>query len=275
MNKIKLYNGVNLPEIGFGTWHIKDESILENALISAIKLGYKHIDTASKYQNEKFIGKILKKYNIQRNEIFITSKLWNDNKGYEETLKAFDDTLKNLQTEYLDLYLIHWPMTSKNWEEINWDTWRAFEKLYNEGKVRAIGVSNFLIPHLQSLKKNIKIMPMVNQIEFHPGFMQKDTVEYCIKNNIVVEAWSPLGSGKMLKNIELNEIANKYNKSVAQICIKWCLQNNIVPLPKSVCYERIKENINIYDFSISNEDMKYINSMNYFACSGLNPNRIF
>lgn len=275
MNEIKLYNGVNLPEIGFGTWHIKDENVLEDALITAIKLGYKHIDTAAKYQNEEFIGNILKKNNVPRDKIFITSKLWNDNKGYKETLKAFEETLKRLQTEYLDLYLIHWPMTSENWEEMNWETWRAFEKLYNDGRVKAIGVSNFLIQHLESLKKNINIMPMVNQIEFHPGLMQNDTVEYCKKNNIIVEAWSPLGSGRMLENVELNEIANKYNKSVAQICIKWCLQNNVVPLPKSTHHERIKENIDIYDFCISNEDMEYINSMNYFAGSGLNPNRIF
>lgn len=275
MNDFCLNNNIFIPNIGFGTWHIKDSNLLEESIILAIKLGYRHIDTASKYGNEKFIGNTLKKYNIPRDEIFITSKVWNTDKGYDNTLKAFERSLQNLQTDYLDLYLIHWPMTSNNWEEINWSTWKALEKLYEEGKVRAIGVSNFLVPHLESLKKKINILPMVDQIEFHPGFMQKDTIDYCMKNNIVVEAWSPIGSGKMLNNAELQRIAKKYNKSVAQICIKWCLQNNVLPLPKSTHYERIKENIDIYNFDISNEDMKFINSMSYFAGSGLNPNIIF
>lgn len=275
MNDFCLNNNILIPNIGFGTWHIKDSIILEESIISAIKLGYRHIDTASKYGNEEFIGNTLKKYNIPRDEVFITSKVWNNDKGYDNTIKAFEQSLQNLQTNYLDLYLIHWPMTSDNWEEINWSTWKALEKLYEEGKVRAIGVSNFLVPHLESLKKRINILPMVNQIEFHPGFMQKDTVDYCIKNNIVVEAWSPIGSGKMLNNLDLQRIAKKYNKSVAQICIKWCLQNNVLPLPKSTHHERIKENIDVYNLDISNEDMKFINSMPYFAGSGLNPNIIF
>lgn len=275
MNEFYLYNNVEIPNIGFGTWHIKEKQTLENSIIAAVNLGYKHIDTASKYKNEEFIGSTLKKYNIPREKIFLTSKVWNSDKGYKNTLKAFENTINYLNTDYLDLYLIHWPMTSKNWEEINWDTWQALEKLYLDGKVRAIGVSNFLVPHLESLMKNIKIKPMVNQIEFHPGFMQIETVNYCKEKNILVEAWSPIGSGKMLNNIELNEIAKKYNKSVAQLCIKWCLQNNVLPLPKSTHYERIKENIDINNFNISSEDMYYINHMPYFAGSGLNPNIIF
>lgn len=275
MNDFCLYNNINIPNIGFGTWHIKDPSVLENSIVSAINLGYRHIDTASKYKNEEFIGNTLKKYNIPREKIFITSKVWNDDKGYENTIEAFEKTLNRLQTDYLDLYLIHWPMTSDNWEEVNWSTWKALEKLYVDRKVKAIGVSNFLVHHLESLNKKLNIMPMVNQIEFHPGFMQKDTVDYCIKNNIVMEAWSPIGSGKMLDNFELKSIAKKYNKSVAQICIRWCLQNNVVPLPKSTHYERIKENIDIYNFSISDKDMQFINSMPCFANSGLNPNIIF
>lgn len=275
MNEFYLYNNVEIPNIGFGTWHIKEKQTLENSIIDAVNLGYKHIDTASKYKNEEFIGSTLKKYNIPREKIFLTSKVWNSDKGYKNTLKAFENTINYLNTDYLDLYLIHWPMTSKNWEEINCDTWQALEKLYLDGKVRAIGVSNFLVPHLESLMKNIKIKPMVNQIEFHPGFMQIETVNYCKEKNILVEAWSPIGSGKMLNNIELNEIAKKYNKSVAQLCIKWCLQNNVLPLPKSTHYERIKENIDINNFNISSEDMYYINHMPYFAGSGLNPNIIF
>lgn len=153
MNDFCLYNNIHIPNIGFGTWHIKDSGILENSVISAINSGYRHIDTASKYKNEEFIGNTLKKHNIPRKEIFITSKVWNDDKGYENTIKAFEKTLHLLQTDYLDLYLIHWPMTSDNWEEVNWNTWKALEKLYTDGKVKAIGVSNFLVPHLESLKK--------------------------------------------------------------------------------------------------------------------------
>lgn len=275
MKYINLYNGVKVPEIGFGTWHIKEEKTLENSISWALESGYKHIDTASKYCNEEFIGKTLKKLKIPRDEIFITSKLWNTDKGYNQTIKAFNETLKRLKTDYLDLYLIHWPMTSKNWKEDNIETWKAMEMLYKQGKIKAIGVSNFLVQHLEALLEETDIPPIINQIEYHPGFMQKETVEFCKKNNIIVEAWSPLGSGSMLDNEQLKEIADKYNKSVAQICIKWCLQNGIVPLPKSTNKDRIKENINVYNFTISNEDMNFINSMECFATSGLSPNKIF
>lgn len=275
MNNLKLCNGIEIPEIGFGTWHIKDENELESSIKTAIEFGYTHIDTASKYKNERFIGNTLKKYNILREKLFITSKLWNEDKGYENTMRAFNETLNRLQTDYLDLYLIHWPMTAENWEELNAETWKAFEELYKKGKVRAIGVSNFMIQHLESLKEYANILPMVDQIEFHPGLTQKDTVEYCKNNNILIEAWSPLGSGKMLDNAELKSIAARYNKTVAQLCIKWCLQNGVVPLPKSIHSKRIKENICVYDFKISDEDMKYINNMEYFAGSGLTPNKIF
>ena len=166
-------------------------------------------------------------------------------------------------------------MTCENWQEVNLETWRALEELYNKKQVRAIGVSNFMPTHIEALKQNIHIMPMVDQIEFHPGFMQKETVEYCNKNNILVEAWSPLGSGRVLDNIELKKIATKYHKSVAQICIMWCLQNDVLPLPKSMNSERIKENIDIYGFDISMEDMNIINSLGTFGKSCLDPNRIF
>ena len=207
--------------------------------------------------------------------MFITSKLWNEDKGYDNTIKAFQETLDRLKTDYLDLYLIHWPMTADNWEELNAKTWRAFEDLYKIGKVKAIGVSNFMIQHMESLEKTANILPMVDQIEFHPGMMQKEILEYCRNNNIVVEAWSPLGSGRMLDNEDLKRIADKYKKSVAQICVRWCVQNNVIPLPKSTHLERIKDNIDIYDFKISDEDMEYINNMEYFAGSGLTPNKIF
>ena len=275
MRRLKLYNGREIPEIGFGTWHIKDEKELEFSIKTAVENGYTHIDTASKYKNEELIGNTIEKYNIPREKLFITSKLWNEDKGYDTTIKAFQETLDRLKTDYLDLYLIHWPMTADNWEELNAETWRAFEDLYKMGKVKAIGVSNFMIQHMESLRKTANIFPMVDQIEFHPGMMQKEILEYCRNNNIVVEAWSPLGSGRMLDNEDLKRIADKYKKSVAQICVRWCVQNNVIPLPKSTHLERIKDNIDIYDFIISDEDMEYINNMEYFAGSGLTPNKIF
>ncbi len=273
MNYI-LNNGIEIPSIGFGTWHIKERKEINVAITTAINCGYKHIDTASKYGNEELIGNVLKKNNIDRNEIFITSKLWNTDKGYDNTLKAFEETLRRLQTDYLDLYLIHWAKTCDNWEKVNVETWKAFEKLYSDGKIRAIGVSNFTVDALKSLMADCTIKPMINQIEFHPGLMQKKIVDYCKANNILIEAWSPLGSGRMLNNDVLKSIAQKYDKSVAQLCIKWCLQNHVLPLPKSITPSRIRENFNILDFEILDNDMNTINNMKYFAGSGMNPNII-
>lgn len=273
--RYRLKNGLIIPNIGLGTWHIKEQEIIDKMIYNAYQAGYRHIDTASKYQNEKLIGNAIKKYNIDRKSLFLTSKLWKDDKGYERTLKAVEQILNNLQTDYLDLLLIHWPMTSENWKELNIETWKAFEKLYKEKKVRAIGVSNFMVQHLETLLPNIEIYPMVNQIEFHPGFMQEETLKYCMERNIVVEAWSPLGSGKIFDNDILKKLSIKYDKSIAQICIRWCLQNNVIPLPKSTNKERIIENISVYDFSITEEDMNKIDLLPCFCYSGLNPNIVY
>lgn len=273
--RYRLKNGLIIPNIGLGTWHIKEQEIIDKMIYNAYQAGYRHIDTASKYQNEKLIGNAIKKYNIDRKSLFLTSKLWKDDKGYERTLKAVEQILNNLQTDYLDLLLIHWPMTSENWKELNIETWKAFEKLYKEKKVRAIGVSNFMVQHLEALLPNIEIYPMVNQIEFHPGFMQEETLKYCMERNIVIEAWSPLGSGKIFDNDILKELSIKYDKSIAQICIRWCLQNNVIPLPKSTNKERIIENISVYDFSITEEDMNKIDLLPCFCYSGLNPNIVY
>jgi len=190
--------------------------------------------------------------------------------GYENTINSFNNTIKDLGVEYIDLFLIHWPCNSN--KQINIETWKALEDLYKAGKVKAIGLSNFLKHHLEWILENCEIEPMVDQIEYHPGLTRPETIEFCKKNNIIVEAWAPLGKGKMLSNPDLVAIANKYNKSVAQLCIKWCVQNEVIPLPKSSNIERMKQNLEIFDFTISEEDMKFINKMEFFAGSDMNPN---
>lgn len=276
-DKFKLNNGYGIPCIGLGTWQTENGEIAVNSVKAAIKNGYRHIDGAAAYDNEECVGKGIKESGVDREELFITSKLWNTERGYEKTKKALDKTLKDLQLEYLDLYLIHWPANEKqfeNWEEINVDTWRALEDAYKGGKVKAIGVSNFMPHHMKAILENCRIKPMVNQIEYHPGQMQSHVVELCKENNILVEAWSPLGTGRMLNNELLMSIAEKYNKSVAQLCIKWVLQNGILPLPKSVNENRIIDNSKVFDFEISAEDMETINNMEYAGGSGLNPDEV-
>lgn len=271
-----LNNGYKIPCIGFGTWQTPDGETAIKSVKEAINLGYKHIDTAAAYGNETSIGKAIKESGVNRSELFITSKVWNKDRGYKTTLAAFEKTINDLQLDYLDLYLIHWPASVNkfnDWDNINLETWRAMTELYKAGKIKSIGVSNFMPHHLKSLMET-EVKPMVNQIEFHPGFMQEETVKYCNDNNILIEAWSPLGTGKMLNNSTLKEIAAKYNKSAAQLCIRWCLQNNTLPLPKSVTSSRIKENTEIFDFNISDEDMKIINSMEYCGGSGHHPDKV-
>ncbi len=273
----KLNNGVEIPSIGFGTWQTPDGETAEKAIKIAIENGYRHVDTAAIYGNEQSVGKGIKESGIERKELFLTSKLWNTERGYEKTLTAFEKTLHDLQTDYLDLYLIHWPATASqfdNWKQINIDTWRAMEELYQKGKVRAIGVSNFLKHHLEPLLNQATIQPAVNQIEYHPGFRQQDCVAFCKEQTILVEAWSPLGTGKMLKNETLLTIAKKYKVSVAQLCIHWILQNEILPLPKSITPSRIHENIQVDHFEITEEDVQTINQMDYFGGSGLDPDKV-
>ena len=219
----------------------------------------------------------IKKSNVARKDLFVTSKVWNTDRGYDNTLKAFDKSLSDLQLDYLDLYLIHWPATEhrfENWKEINGETWAALEKLLADGKVRAIGVSNFMPHHLKPLLETAKVQPMVNQIEFHPGYTQHECVDFCKEHNIVIEAWSPLGTGAVLNNHILMSIAHKYQKSVAQICLRWVLQHGVLPIVKSVTPKRIEENIEIFDFVISNDDMKLIN--NITNCGGIcqHPDKI-
>lgn len=259
-----LNNGKKIPCIGYGTYKTTEEEVYD-AVLSALKAGYRHIDTAAFYDNEAGIGRAIKDCGIPREELFLTSKVWNTDRGYENTKKAFAATLERLGLDYLDLYLIHWPANRKQFGEeakkINAETWRALEELYEEGKIKAIGLSNFLPHHIEELMETAKVKPMVDQIEFHPGWAQLETGEYCRKNGIVVEAWSPLGRKEALESGILQEIGAKYAKSAAQVCVRWVLQHDILPLPKTVNPGRMVENADVFDFALTEEEMKTIDSL--------------
>ncbi len=263
---VVLANGVKMPYFGLGVFQSKEGSEVKNAIKYALDAGYRHIDTAAIYQNERGVGFAVNNYPLKRDEVFVTSKVWNSDQGYDSTLRAFDESLKKLAFDYLDLYLVHWPVKGKYKE-----TYRALETLYNEGRVKAIGVSNFLPHHIDDLLTVAKIVPMVNQVEFHPYLIQPELLEICNKNNIVVEAWSPLMQGKIFVIDQLKALAVKYGKSIAQIVLRWNLQKGIITIPKSVNKDRIIENAAIFDFTIASDDMVVIDSLDRNERVGADP----
>ena len=263
-----LENGTELPFLGFGTWLVKEEKIILDALAS----GYRHIDTA-RYENEKMVGNALRQCGIPRRELFLTSKVWKTDLGYDKTMASFEASLKDLQVQYLDLFLIHWPLPfpGADWKPLVTESWRALERLYDEGAVRAIGVCNFLPQHLLHVLKTANTVPMIDQFEFHPGYPQYETLQFCQSRGIQAEAWSPLGRGRLLEDPLVLELAKKYGKSPAQICLRFCLQNNVLPLPKSSAPERMKANLDIFDFEIEQEDIYRLLTMPQTGWSGLHP----
>lgn len=281
--KKTLNNDVEIPMLGYGTWQSPDDDFTATAVASAIMSGYRHIDCAAVYGNEKSVGRGiaegLDQSGIERKSIFLTGKLWNDDRGYDETIAAFEKTLLDLQTDYLDMYLIHWPRPAAfhdNYIAKNAESWRAMESLLAEGRVRAIGISNFLPHHIDELLTTAKVKPAINQIEFHPGCMQEDTAAYCEELDIALEGYSPLGCGRVFKVEKLAEIAAKYKKSVAQLCIRWSLQHGVVTIPKSVTRERLVDNAKVFDFEISQADMAAIDAVTPEQCpsSGNDPDHI-
>ncbi|MFD2924449.1 aldo/keto reductase [Halobacillus naozhouensis] len=264
-----LNNGVSMPWVGLGVYKMESGDEVVHAVRSALDLGYRHLDTASFYDNEEGVGQAIKESDLPREELFITTKVWNDEQGYEETLEAFDRSLRKLGLDYLDLYLIHWPI-----EGMYKATWKALEQLYKQGKVKAIGVSNFMTHHLDDLLKDAEVKPMVNQIEFHPELYQEEIVDYCKQRDIQVEAWSPIGRGTYLDNPILQDLAQKYKKTSAQIILRWDLQHGIVTIPKSTRKVRQQENADLFDFELTADEMGKINSLNKNNRLGPHPDEM-
>lgn len=275
----QLNNGVIIPQMGLGVWQAKDGDEVETAVTAAIDTGYRLIDTAAAYGNEAGVGRAIAKSNVPREELFITTKLWNHDQGYESTLKAFDNSMKLLGLDYIDMYLIHWPMPAKH---LYLESWKAMEELYSQGKIKVLGVCNFQPPHLDDLLAHATVKPAVNQIELHPYFQQLELQKYGHDHGIVTESWSPIG-GKggaggntsldtaLLAQPILNEIGQKYSKTAAQVVIRWHIQKDLIVIPKSIQPERIKENINVFDFELTEQDMNAIDTLQTGKRGGPDP----
>lgn len=272
-----LNNGVKIPIIGFGTWQTPSGEVARDSVLAALNAGYRHIDTASAYGNEKSVGEGIKASGINRQKIFVTSKLFNTDHGYKKAKQAIDKSLERLGLDYLDLYLIHWPnpiAMRDHWAELNAESWQAMEEAVKAGKIRAIGVSNFRKRHLDALLKNAEIKPAVNQNYLNPSDMQPELVAYDNKLGILNEAYSPLGTGGLLGNKTVNEVAARYNKSAAQVLIRWSLQHKFLPLPKSVHPKYIKANAEVFDFEISSEDMKTLDGLRGVSKLAHDPDKV-
>ena len=264
--KWQLNNGVEMPYFGLGVFQTRDGAEVKNAIHYALEAGYRHIDTAAIYNNERGVGEAIRESTIDRKDIFVTSKVWNSEQRADNTLKAFDATMERLGLDYLDLYLIHWPVVGKYK-----NTWKILEQLYREGRVNAIGVSNFLVHHLKDLLTEAEIVPMVNQVEFHPWLVQQELTDFCKENKIQFEAWSPLMQGHVVNVPEIKEIARNYGKTPVQLVLRWNLQKDVITIPKSVKKERIISNAEIFDFEISGDDMKKIDNLDRNKRFGAHP----
>ena len=273
-NHFKLPDGRNLPPIGFGTFRINPGEDTFNAVSKALKSGYRLIDTAERYENEESVGKAVRASGIDRSEILITTKLFNTNRGsYDKALRACENSLRKLDCGPIDLYLIHWPESRlrDGWEKENLETWRALERLQEEGMVKHIGLCNYTKPYLEHLLANANTKPVMNQIEMHPGYWQKETLDLCLKEDIIPEAWGTFANGDVFKSFRLKDIATKYNRSTAQICLRWLTEKGVLPLAKSVGYERILSNMQIFDFSLSIEDHKFIDEIEQVGGACMSP----
>jgi diketogulonate reductase-like aldo/keto reductase len=258
MDYITLNNGLKMPQLGFGVWQVSDEQATP-AVKKALEVGYRSIDTAMIYGNEKGVGRAIKESNVPREELFITTKVWNADHGYENTLKAFDASLERLGLDYIDLYLIHWP-TPKYDQYV--DTYKAMEKIYKDGRSKAIGVCNFDIEHLERLLNECEVVPVVNQVERHPYFQQRELQDFCEKHHIIIEAYSPLMNGKdVLNDSVVKEIAKAHGKTAAQVILSWHLQTGVITIPKSVTPSRIEENFDVFDFELTAEDMEKMTAL--------------
>lgn len=271
-----LANGIEIPVIGFGTWQTPSGQVAEDSVLAALNAGYRHIDTAAAYGNEESVGNAIKKSGVNRHDLFVTTKLWNKNHGYKQAKAAIDESLQKLGLDYLDLYLIHWPNPvdmRNNWAEMNAESWQAMEEAQRAGKIRALGISNFRKHHIDELMKTAEIKPVVNQNYLNPSDLQPELVAYDDKLGMLNEAYSPLGTGGLLGNDTVNEVAKNHGKSPAQVLIRWSLQHGFLPLPKSVHPEYIKANVEVFDFELSDAEMKQLDGLRGAADLATDPDK--